>query len=73
MFDLNVDKPTGTATLHLEKAPDLRCKRREKPLRCGYWRQCSTKGAAQAHSSAMGMVFRQCFTCFPEENEPVQV
>ena len=67
MFDLNVDKPTGTAILHLENASDLRCKRKEKPLRYGYWRQCNTKGAAQAHSSAMGMVLKHCLTCFPEE------
>ena len=69
MFNLNVDKPTGTATLHLDKATDPRCKPQEKPLRYGYWRQCNTKGAAQAHSSAMGMVFRQCHICFPEESE----
>ena len=72
MYNLNVDKPTGTAILHLEKVQDARCKRQEKPLRYGYWRQFSTKGAAQAHSSAMGMVFKQCLICFTEGHEVVQ-
>ena len=69
MYWLNVDKPTGTATIHLETSRDPQCQPLEKPLRYGYWRRFITEPAAKAHASAMGMTSRFCRMCASERVE----
>ena len=66
---LNVDKPTGTATLHRDDSPLPRCQPQEKPIRYGYWRRFITTPAAKAHSTAMGLVFALCRKCDDEGSE----